>query len=43
MKRAGYPPVWSLLVMVPAAGPLALIVKLAFSDWPIQKKDIPMH
>ena len=32
--RTGMAPAWSLLFAVPVAGPLLVLVLLAFSDWP---------
>jgi hypothetical protein len=35
-KRAGFNPVWCLLVFVPGFGLLAVFLQLAFMPWPNQ-------
>lgn len=37
VQRTGYPPALSLLVVIPLIGPLAVLIILAFGDWPLKK------
>ncbi len=37
-KKAGYHPVWGLLVFLPGLGLLLIFLQLAFSPWPNLKK-----
>lgn len=39
LKRAGFNSSWAICTFVPALGPLILILLLAFSDWPVLKKE----
>ncbi|MEA2690130.1 MAG: hypothetical protein QOD51_2737 [Candidatus Eremiobacteraeota bacterium] len=38
LKKTGYSPWLSLLILVPGLGGLALIIILAFTEWPIQRQ-----
>lgn len=37
VKRTGFNPILSLLIVVPLVGPLIVLIVLAFGDWPVQK------
>ena len=37
IQRTGFNPFLSLLIVVPAIGPLIVLIVLAFGDWPAQK------
>lgn len=38
-KKAGFHPLWALLVFVPGLGLLLIFLQLAFMPWPNQKQN----
>ena len=38
MKKTGYNPWMSLLILIPGIGGLIILIMLAFTEWPIQRE-----
>ena len=38
IKKTGYNPLLSLLILIPGLGGLIIVIMLAFTEWPIQRE-----